>query len=81
MWPGKANFLKSFLNWLDFLAIMPFFIMLLTDYILEQPAIDPTAELDPEAGGKGSFVALKVRDHITSSAINNNTRIHTQARG
>lgn len=58
MWPGKANFLKSFLNWLDFLAIMPFFIMLLTEYILEQPTIDP--DVDVEAGGKGSFVALKV---------------------
>ena len=55
VWPGKANFLKSVLNWLDFLAILPFFIMIITDYILTKAPL-PEGELE----AKGSFVALKV---------------------
>ncbi|KAL5261767.1 hypothetical protein ACHWQZ_G007462 [Mnemiopsis leidyi] len=56
VWPGKLSFLKSVLNWLDFLAILPFFIMIITEYMI---GADPTAESSAD-GSKGQFVALKV---------------------
>ena len=58
VWPGKFSFLKSVLNWLDFLAILPFFIMIITEYMI---GADPTAAGESSAdGSKGQFVALKV---------------------
>ena len=61
VWPGKLSFLKSVLNWLDFLAILPFFIMIITEYMI---GADPTAESSAD-GSKGQFVALKVRQFIS----------------
>ena len=60
VWPGKLSFIKSVLNWLDFLAILPFFIMIITEYMI---GADPNAS-DTTDGSKGQFVALKVRNII-----------------
>ena len=57
VWPGKLSFLKSVLNWLDFLAIMPFFIMIVTEHLMTQ---EPAEGQDEENLAKGQFVALKV---------------------
>jgi len=63
VWPGKMNFVKSFLNWLDFLAILPFFIMIITEYLMTaEPLVTENGEAsDEENLAKGQFVALKVR--------------------
>ncbi|XP_063693935.1 potassium voltage-gated channel subfamily A member 2-like isoform X7 [Bolinopsis microptera] len=56
VWPGKLGFVKSVLNWLDFLAILPFFIMIITEYMISGDPNNP----DAADGSKGQFVALKV---------------------
>lgn len=55
VWPNKADFFKSLLNWLDFLAILPFFVMITTNYVA--PADDAQAD---QSADKGTIVALKV---------------------
>ena len=63
VWPGKCNFVKSVLNWLDFLAILPFFIQLITENLVSNDSaviiLDVESEDDVDVG-KGQFVALKV---------------------
>lgn len=59
MWPGKLSFVKSVLNWLDFLAILPFFIMIITEYLMSTD-VAPEDEVAGADAGKGQFVALKV---------------------
>lgn len=66
VWPGKMNFVKSVLNWLDFLAILPFFIQLITENLVAKESTSIILEGDPADNqdvGKGQFVALKVRSH------------------
>ena len=57
VWPNKADFFKSILNWLDFLAILPFFVMIATTYMSEKSG---TTTPDQETVDKGQIVALKV---------------------
>ena len=58
VWPNKADFFKSILNWLDFLAILPFFVMITTNYLTENPAAEDRDQA--ETVDKGQIVALKV---------------------
>ena len=72
VWPHKPDFFKSLLNWLDFLAILPFFVMITTNYLtvnddhtadnLTQNAGNYTAVAAQvtEPADKGQIVALKV---------------------
>lgn len=50
VWPDKARFIKSVTTWLDFLAIVPFFLMISLNFGTEEGV----------PAGKGQFVALKV---------------------
>lgn len=65
VWPGKLSFVKSVLNWLDFLAILPFFIMIITEYMIGTDA----SAVQAESGSKGQFVALKVSHSLSLNVL------------
>ena len=61
VWPKKMDFLKSVMNWLDFLAILPFFFMIITEFVLDDSSLIAPTEAPTISSGasKSQFVALK----------------------